>query len=141
MSASPVDRPRDRDRLALAARQPRHGDVDARDVDPDLIQRAARLALHLAVGQERQRAVHALAAQEQVVVDRQFVDQRQVLIDGVDPFRARVVDAFRRVRLPVQEHLPAVLALEAAEDLDQRRLARAVVAEQAQHLALLAGAG
>ena len=94
-----VDRARDRDRLALAAGQARHGDVDARDVDADLIERLARFALHLAVGQERQRTVHLLAAQEQVVVDRQFVDQREVLVDGLDAFRARVVDAFRLIRL------------------------------------------
>ena len=45
--------------------------------------------------------MHALAAQEQVVVDGQFVDQREVLVDGVDPFRARIVDAFRFIRLAV----------------------------------------
>ena len=98
---------------------------------------AARASqLHLAVGEERDRPVDALAAQEEVVVDGQFVDQREVLVDGVDAFRARVVDAFRRVGLAVQEHLARVLLLEAAEDLDQRRLAGAVVAEQAEHLAL-----
>ena len=55
---------------------------------------------------------HALAAQEQVVVDGQFVDQREVLVDGVDAFGARVVDAFRLVRLAVQEHLAASPASE-----------------------------
>ena len=78
----------------------------------------------------------ALAAQEHVVVDGQFVDQRQVLVDGVDAFRARVVDALRFIRLAVQEHAARVLLLKAGDDLDQRRLARAVVAEQAEHLAL-----
>ena len=90
-----VDGAGDRDRLALAAGQARDRDVDAGDVDADLIERRARLALHLAVGQQRDRAVHALAAQEQVVVDGQFVDQREVLVDGLDAVRARVVDAFR----------------------------------------------
>ena len=35
----------------------------------------------------------------------------------------------------MQEHLAGVLLLKAAEDLDQRRLAGAVVAEQTEHLA------
>jgi hypothetical protein len=47
-----------------------------------------------------------------------------------------VVDAVRLVGLAAQEHAALVGALEAAEDLHQRRLAGAVVAEQAQHLAL-----
>ena len=50
--------------------------------------------------------------------------------------RAGVVDALGLVRLAAQEHLALVGLLEAADDLHQRRLAGAVVAEQPQHLAL-----
>ena len=96
--------------------------------------RASRL--HQRVGEERKRRVHALAPQEHVVIDGQLVDQREVLEDRVDALGPGVVDAFRLVGLAVQEHAPAVLLLEAGDDLDQRRLARAVVAEQAEHLAL-----
>ena len=42
------------------------GDVDARDVDADLVERRARLALHRAVGQQRERPVHALAARNRL---------------------------------------------------------------------------
>src|SRR6266850_133922 len=86
--------------------------------------RRARFALHLAIGQQRQRLVRALATEVEVVVDREFVDQREILEDRVDPFGARVVDAFRFVGLAAQEHLAAVLLLKAGHDLDQRRLAR-----------------
>ena len=96
----------------------------------------AGVALHLPVREERDRPVNLLAAQREVVVDGQFVDQGKVLVNGVDAFRACVVDAFWGVRLTVQEHLARVLPLKAAEDLDQSRLAGPVVAEQAQHLAL-----
>jgi hypothetical protein len=60
---------------------------------------SARFALHLTVRSAAAAAVHALAAQEHVVVDAQFVDQREVLVDVVDPERAGVVDAFRLVGL------------------------------------------
>ena len=112
------------------------GDVQARDVDPDLVERRARLPAHRAVGQERQRPADPLAAQEHVLEHRQLVDQREVLVDGVDAERARMVDAARLVRLAAQEHAALVGLLEAADDLHQRRLAGAVVAEQPQHLAL-----
>ena len=101
--------------------------------------RPACLSLHLAVVDEGQRQPQPLAPQEHVLVGGQLVDQRQVLVDGVDPLRARVVDALRLVGLAAQEHPPAVLLVEAAEDLDQRRLAGAVVAEQAQDLPLVQG--
>ncbi len=77
-----------------------------------------------------------LAAQEHVLEDRQLVDQREVLVDGVDAERARMVDAPRLVRLAAEEQAALVGLLEAADDLHQRRLAGAVVAEQPQHLAL-----
>jgi hypothetical protein len=102
----------------------------------DVVERASRRALHRGVGQERQRVMHLLAPQEHVVEDGQFVDQRQILVDGVDAFRTRLVDALRLVGRSVQQHSPGVLLLKSRDDLDQRRLARSVVAEQPQHLAL-----
>jgi hypothetical protein len=81
--------------------------------------------------------VEPLAVQEHVVEDRELVDQRQVLVDGVDPARPRLVDAARRVRLAAQQHPAVVGLLEPADDLHQRRLAGAVVPEQAEDLALV----
>ena len=40
------DRARDRDRLTLTAGQPRDRHVEPRDVDPDLVERLARLTAH-----------------------------------------------------------------------------------------------
>ena len=104
--------------------------------DADLVERRARLLAHRAVVQERQRAADALAVEEHVVEHRQLVDEREVLVDGVDARAPRLVDAVRLVRLAAQGHLAHVGLLEAADDLHQRRLAGAVVAEQPEHLAL-----
>ena len=131
-----VDGAGDRDRLALAAGEAGHRRLQPRHVDADLIQGFAGPALHLADRQERQRGMRLLAAQEHVLEDGELVDQRQVLVDGVDPQRPRLVDAARRVWLAPQEHLAPVRFLEAADDLHQGRLAGAVVAEQAEDLAL-----
>ena len=68
------------------------GDVQPRDVDADLVQRRAGLGAHLPAGQERHRALDDLAAQEHVLHHVELVDQREVLVDAVDPERARVVD-------------------------------------------------
>jgi len=130
-----VHRPSHGDGLALAAGEPRGGRVEARHVDADLVERGPRLSAHRAVGQQRQRPAHPLAAQEHVLEDRQLVDQREVLVDGVDAERAGVIDAPGLVRLATQQHAALVGLLEAADDLHQRRLARAVVAQESQHLA------
>ena len=45
-----------------------------------LIERRARPLSHLAIGQKRDRFLHYLAPQEQVVVDGQLIDQRKVLM-------------------------------------------------------------
>jgi hypothetical protein len=69
------------------------------------------------------------------VVDAQLVDQGQVLVDGVDAEAAGVVDRPQHHLLPADEDAAGVGLVEAAEDLDQGRLAGAVVADQPQHLA------
>ena len=77
-----------------------------------------------------------LPPQEHVVIDAQIVDQRQVLVDGLDAVGAGLerraeVTACRR------DDRAAVGLVESAEDLDQRRFARAIVADQRQHFALM----
>ena len=69
--------------------------------------------------------------------DAQLVDQREVLVDGVDPLRARVAHRVQLDLLAVEQDPALVGLVVAAQDLDQRRLAGAVVAEQPEHLALL----
>jgi hypothetical protein len=78
-----------------------------------------------------------LAVQEDVVEDAQLVHQGEVLVDGVDAVRARLADGVQLDRLAVDVDRPGVRLVVAGQDLDQRRLAGAVVAEQAEHLALL----
>jgi hypothetical protein len=131
-----VDRAGDRDRLPLAARQPRHRHLHRGDVDADLGDRLAGPLAHRAVVEQPER-VDDLAVEEDVVEDAQLVDQREVLIDGVDPERAGVDDRVQLDRLVVEVDRPRVRLVVAREDLDQRRLAGAVVAEQAEHLAVL----
>jgi hypothetical protein len=73
--------------------------------------------------------------QEQVAPHRQLIDEGEVLVDGIDPVPPSIVDAGGLVWLALEPHRPLVLAVQAADDLQQRRLARAVVAQQAEHLA------
>ena len=68
--------------------------------------------------------------------DGQRRDQREILVDGVDPERACVVDRPEGRLLAVDEDPARVGPVEAAQDLDERRLAGAVVADQAEALAL-----
>ena len=80
-------------------------------------------------------ALHDLAAHEEIGHHVDIGAQREVLIDGLDPRRL----GLRRrgeVALGAVEHDAARGRLQAAgDDLDQRRLAGAVVAEQGHHLA------
>jgi hypothetical protein len=50
--------------------------------------------------------VHVLPAASEVVVDGEFVDQRQVLVGGVDAARTRIGAAARLIRLAVQARGP-----------------------------------
>src|SRR2546430_9662295 len=85
----------------------------------------------------QQRPAHRFPLEEHVVVDGELVDQGQVLVDDVDAERPRRVHRLERHLLAVQQYPARVGWLEAAEDLQQCGLARAVVPEQGEHLALL----
>ena len=76
-----------------------------------------------------------LVAQEEIEVDRELRDQREILVDGLDPVCAGVLDRVEADALAVDEHVALVLLVEAAEDLDERALAGAVVADEPEHLA------
>ena len=128
-----VDRAGDRDRLALAARELGHLVVDRGDVHPHVLQVLPGHPAHAAVAE--QRPAHQLPVEEHVVVHAQLVDQGQVLVDGVDPERAGMVDRLEHDLLAVDEDAAGVGLVEAADDLDQGRLAGAVVADEAEHLA------
>src|SRR5262249_32290875 len=81
--------------------------------------------------------IEDLPVQEKVVIDAERVGQREVLIDAFDAKRAGMVDRAQHGLLAVNEDLPLGLRLVTGQDLHQRRLAGAVVPEDAQDLALL----
>jgi hypothetical protein len=131
-----LDRARDCDRLTLPAGQVTHGRVERADVDADLVQRGTGLTAHPPAGEEGQRPVDHLAVQEHVLPHRELVDERQVLVDAVDAQRARVGDAAQVHLVAAHEDAARVGLVEPRDDLDQRGLAAAVVADQAERLAV-----
>ena len=78
-----------------------------------------------------------LAAAIEVLGRRQIVEEREVLVDGLDAGAARRRRRVDRDGLAVEEDLAFIERVNAADALDQRRLAGAVVAEQGQHLAAI----
>ena len=130
-----IDRAGDRDRLALPAGQLGDLGIHRRDVHAHVVEVLLGLLAHGPVAQ--QRPADLLPVQEHVVVDGELVDQREVLVHRVDAERAGVVDRLDRDLLALQDDPPAGGRLEAAEDLEQGGFARAVVADQAEHLAAL----
>lgn len=78
-----------------------------------------------------------LAAEEYVGGGRQIVGQREVLIDDLDPDRAGVDGPVEMDRTATEADFAMAGAEIAGDDLDQRRLAGAVVAHQANHFARL----
>ena len=137
-----IERAGDRHALLFAAR---HGGDDVvgmhcgRSEAHMLAHQPGRLRAHsLDVEQAPARA--RLAPHEHVAPDRLLLAQRALLVDGLDAETARprdrpVVDA-----PPVEIDLsPGIRPVKAHHDLHQRRLAGAVVAEQADDLAVIDG--
>ncbi len=76
-----------------------------------------------------------LVAEEDVLGDRQTVDDVELLIHRRDPEIDRGLRIADRDRFAVPDQFSLVGWVDAREDLDERRLAGAVLAEQAMHLA------
>src|SRR6266545_1750625 len=129
-----VDRAGHGDGLPLAAGQLGHLRVDGLDPYAHVVEVLPGALAHDAVVE--QRPAHDLAVEEHVVVDGQLVDQREVLVDRVDAEGPGVVHGLEGHLLAVDEEPPRIRLLEPAEDLHQRRLAGAVVADEAEHFAL-----
>ena len=135
-----IERAGDRDALLLAARHRRHDVVGmhrGRGEAHVLAHQPRRFRAH-ALDVEQAPAGVRLAAHEHVAPDRLLLAQRPFLVDRLDAEAARarhrpIVDA-----LAVEIDLAAGVGLvETHHELDQRRLARAVVAEQADDLAAI----
>ena len=134
----PVHGARDGDGLALAARHRTHGGGEAADGGPEVLEGRPGLGPHRAGVHEAQppgqAVAHRLPAEEHVLDRVEVRRQGQVLVHGLDAELAglggRVDDAWAAV----EEHLARVDSEVARQRLDQRRLARAVVADQGDDL-------
>jgi hypothetical protein len=131
-------RARDGHCLALAAGHLAHKIAGPR-LGFQLREQFARADIHLLVVEDPERtpALPQFPAEEHVGASGQVVAQRQILIDDLDAVAARI-DRLREMHLAILDlHLPGGRREVAGDDLDQRRLARAIVAHQSQHLGRL----
>ncbi len=103
----------------------------------DAGQRPLGLGLHRRFPQEADpgNAVDQLAAHEEVADHVSVRAERQVLVDRLDAERLGVAWAAEVDRLAGEDQLPGAWLERPGQDLDQGRLAGAVVAEQRHHLA------
>ena len=107
------------------------------DADAEMRQHLRGVRVHLALVHER-HAKHAperLAAEQEVAGDVDRVAERQVLIDHLDPLTARVGGRGETDFAAVEKNAAGIGNDGAGQDLAQRRLSRAVVADEAKHLA------
>ncbi|MNN22036.1 hypothetical protein D3C81_1353790 [compost metagenome] len=112
--------------LLLAAGQVLHQRVRI-DIETKAVQRLAGLALHLAASETT--AMGLLGAEEQVVRHRHLRHQGELLEYRADAQAARMLHRLQ-VDFATVEHQRAVALVRPGDDRDQRRLARAVLAEQ-----------
>src|SRR4051794_30594020 len=133
----------DRDALALAAGH--RGDRRRRvlKADAEALERLVGAAVHLGVVEEAELAeqppARDLAAEEQVRGRVELGGEREVLVDGLDPERARLDRRADRHLAALEEDLARVRRLDAGERLDERRLAGAVVADERHDLGRVDG--
>ena len=106
------------------------------DVDPDAV------ALHHPDGPgahpvevDEAQSVGRLAAQEQVAGDAQLGDQVDLLVDGADARQLRVPGTREPGRCALEAQLARIGLVDPGHDLDERRLACAVLAHERMHLA------
>ena len=128
-----IERLEDLDALLLA-----HGDVaDARvrvDVEAELLGELADAAFG-GGGVEKYAVPPRLRGEHDVLGDGHHRDEHEVLVHHPDPGGNRAVRRADVGRLAVQQDLALVGPVEPVEDVHQRRLAGAVLAEQCMHLA------
>ena len=118
--------PADADALDLRGRVDREA-VLRRDL-AHALDRLAVVEQHARLGR--------LDLEHDVLGDRHHRDQHEVLVHHPDPAVDRVLGRAEHDLLAVEQDLALVGPVEAVEDVHQRRLARAVLAEEREHLAL-----
>src|SRR5215203_3825527 len=126
-----VDRACDGYGLALPARKSCHLGVYGRDVDAHVFEVLGGLLFHLTVVEERSDG--HLAIQEHIVEDRELVDEREVLVDGLDAQRARLGDGAHVHLFSLKQDPALVRAVEAGDGLEQGALASPVVPDKSEH--------
>src|SRR4029079_10298165 len=112
-----------------AARELRR--VDA--VEPESLEELARLPAQRSARDGHQRGPR-FPAKPDVLGDRQVRNERQLLEDRSNAGPRGLLGADRGERAPVDAQRPAVRAERTDEDLDQRALSGAVLAEQRMDL-------
>ena len=95
------------------------------------------LQLGARLGDARLEQRLALGAEDDVLQHREILDQHEMLVDHADAERDGVVGRVDRHRLAADADLAAVGLVEAVEDRHQRRLAGAVLADDAVDRAAL----
>ena len=131
---SAVERLQDLDALLLADR-----DVVHERARVDGQAEAAGDVAHALLGRrvvEQDAVVRRLGREHDVLGDRHHRDQHEVLVHHADPVLDRRARRAELGLLAVDQDLALVRVVEAVEDVHQRRLAGAVLAEERVHLAL-----
>ena len=128
----------DRDRLPLTARHLAH-EVARPGLGLELAEQFAGALGHRLVVEpaERARAALDFAPKEHIGRRRQIVAERQVLVDDLDALLARLDGLMKVHRLAADADLAVGRGEIAGDDLDQGRLASAVVAHEPEHFASL----
>jgi len=132
-----VHGPGDGHPLHLATRAEASLLVDRGDVQPQVPQQRLGIPRHPPPVQhpERPDPPCRLPAQEDVSGHVQGAHHGPVLVHGLDAQGLRLAHRAERHLPPVPQDLPAVPADHPGDDLDERRLPRAVVADETHHLA------
>ncbi len=124
------------DHLALRQPEARHERpwIGRRFLEPEIPQQRRRARVERSpvddAGHPRRRR-----PEKNIFGDRELRNEVQLLIDDADAERERVARAADLHRLAMDDDLARVLAIRAAEDLHQRRLPGAVLAEEHVHVA------
>ena len=129
-----IDRPRNRDRLALAAGKRFHRLLEAAEMRVEPAHHLAGLGLHGRIV-ERAPGRQQFAPEEDVGGGIDIVGERERLVDRLDAIALGIARASDRDRLAIDPDLAGIGPVSAGQDLDQRRLAGAVVPEQPDDLA------
>src|SRR5439155_3821587 len=125
-------------RLPLSAGEAEDGLVDRVDADLEAPHLLLGAAAHRLLVQESEpgqgRRTQLLAAEEEVARGVEVLREREVLVDGLDAELARLAWVRDGDGSAVDRDLAGVGLVDAGENLDQRRLAGPVVADERVHL-------